>query len=382
MGRHMAKEMGLVLSGGGARGAYQVGVLMAVRQISETSGVPLKFDYLSGVSAGAINASSLACHAHDFKHAIDNLQRLWTEISFERVFSTKSLTMGRIILQWMSDLSMGGIKGTTPGMSLMDTSPLRDLIHANMDYERVHQNIEQGHLKALAITSIDYAKSATTTFVQSHHELPSWDKGRKRSERARISTDHIMASSAIPLLFPPVKVNEGFFGDGAVRNHAPCSPVIYLGAEKLLVIGVRMQGATAYEERAHNNLLAPSVARVINTVMNGVMLDGVEQDIDRLRRLNDYAHVIPREQHSKISLRPLDYVFISPSVDIGEMAVQRAHKLPRMVRFLLRGLGSMYDASELISYLLFEPGFCSDLIEIGYRDGLARKEDVIQLLSK
>lgn len=374
--------MGLVLSGGGARGAYQVGVLMAVQQISETSGIPFRFDYLSGVSAGAINASSLACHAEDFKFAIRNLSRLWTEISFERVFSTDSLTMGRIGFQWLSDLSIGGLTGTTPGKSLMDTSPLRVLIHENMDYEKVQVNIDQGHLKALAITAIDYVKSATTTFVQGHPSLPTWDKGRKRSQSAKIFTDHIMASSAIPLLFPPVKVHDRYFGDGAVRNHAPCSPVIYLGAEKLLVIGVRMQGATAYEERAHKSSTAPSVARVVNTIMNGVMLDAVEQDIDRLRRLNEYALAIPAEQHKKVALRPLDYLFISPSVDIGEMAVQRAHKLPRMVRFLLKGLGSVHDASELVSYLLFESGFCTDLIEIGYQDGMARKEEVIQLLAK
>lgn len=378
----MSKEMGLVLSGGGARGAYQVGVLKAVQEISETSGVPFRFDYLSGVSAGAINASSLACHAENFKFAVENLSRLWMEITFEKVFSTNSLTMSRIGWQWLSDLSIGGLTGTTPGKALMDTSPLRDLIHGNMDYDKVRINIEQGHLKALAITAIDYVKSATTTFVQGHPELPTWDKGRKRSEQAQISTDHILASSAIPLLFPPVKVDERFFGDGAVRNHAPCSPVIYLGAQKLLVIGVRMQGATAYEERAHKNILAPSVARVVNTIMNGVMLDAVEQDIDRLRRLNDYANAIPADQHQRIALRPLDYLFISPSVDIGEMAVQKAHKLPRMVRFLLKGLGSLHDASELISYLLFESSFCADLIEIGYKDGLSRKEELITLLSK
>lgn len=378
----MTKEMGLVLSGGGARGAYQVGVLMAVHNISETSGVPLRFDYLSGVSAGAINASSLACHAEDLKFAVQNLSRLWTEITFENVFSTNSFTMSKIGLQWLTDLSMGGLTGTTPGKSLMDTSPLRDLIHGNMDYNKVEKNIQQGHLKALAITSIDYAKSATTTFVQGHHELPSWDKGRKRSERTQISTDHIMASSAIPLLFPPVKVDDRYFGDGAVRNHAPCSPVIYLGAEKLLVIGVRKQGETAYEERAHQNELAPSVARVVNTVMNGVMLDAVEQDIDRLRRLNEYALAIPPEQHKKVALRPLDYLFISPSVDIGEIAVQKAYKLPRMVRFLLKGLGSMHDASELISYLLFDSVFCADLIQIGYKDGMDRKEEIARLLAK
>ncbi|MFS4457772.1 patatin-like phospholipase family protein [Bdellovibrio sp. HCB2-146] len=378
----MNKKLGLVLSGGGARGAYQAGVLIAIQEISESSGVPLRYDYLSGVSAGAINASSLASNADNLKHACSSLAKLWTEVSFEKVFSTDSLTMGKIGLQWMRELSLGALTGTTPGRSLMDTSPLRNLIHDNMDYAKVEQNIENGHLSALAVTSIDYAKSATTTFIQGKANLPSWDKGRKRSEHTTISTDHIMASSAIPLLFPPVKVDDRYFGDGAVRNHAPCSPVIYLGAEKLLVIGVRRQSSTAYEQRATSNTTAPSVARVVNTILNGALLDAVEQDVERLRRLNDVASMLPAEHHHKIALRPLDHLFIAPSADIGEMAVQKANKLPRIVRFMMKGLGSLQDASEIISYLLFDGEFCSDLIDIGYKDGMANKEELIKLLQK
>ncbi|QDK36704.1 patatin-like phospholipase family protein [Bdellovibrio sp. NC01] len=377
------KKMGLVLSGGGARGAYQAGVLAAVQEISEKSGVPVKYDFLSGVSAGAINASSLASNADNLKVATESLAKLWSDVSFEKVFSTDSMTMGKIGLQWMSELSLGGMTGTTPGKALMDTAPLRQLIHSNMDYAKVEKNIDDGHLTALAITSIDYAKSATTTFIQGKNVLPSWDKGRKRSERTTISTDHIMASSAIPLLFPPVKVDDRFFGDGAIRNHAPCSPVIYLGAEKLLVIGVRLQSSTtAYEQRAAQYATAPSVARVVNTILNGALMDAVEQDVERLRRLNDYAIAIPPEQQRAVSLRPIDHLFISPSEDIGEMAVQKAQKLPRVVRYLLKGLGSLQDASELISYLLFEPTFCADLIEIGRKDGLSHKEELIKLLQK
>lgn len=378
----MPKKMGLVLSGGGARGAYQVGVLAAVQEISETSGIAPRFDFLSGVSAGAINASSLASNCENFKNASETLIKLWSELSADQVFSTDSLTMGKIGLKWMSELSLGSLTGTTPGRSLLETSPLRKLIHKNMDYDKVEKNIREGHLSALAITALNYANSATVTFVQGKENLASWDKGRKRSEKTTISTDHIMASSAIPLLFPPVQVDERFFGDGAVRNHAPCSPVIYMGAEKLLVIGVRRQAPTAHEQRAHSNLSAPSVARVINTILNGALLDAVEQDIERLHRLNDYARILEPEQGHKIGLRPLDYLFISPSADIGEMAVQKANKLPRMVRYLLKGLGSLEDASELISYLLFDPGFCSDLIDIGYNDGLERKEEIISLLLK
>ncbi|HEX7676458.1 MAG TPA: patatin-like phospholipase family protein [Bdellovibrio sp.] len=378
----MAKKMGLVLSGGGARGAYQVGVLAAVKEISERSGLPVRFDFLSGVSAGAINASSLASNAENFGFAVDNLVRLWSGLSIEKVFSTDAITMGRIGFQWMRDLSFGSLTGTTPGGSLLDTAPLRELIHSNMDYNKVEQNIHAGHLTALAITSVDYANSASVTFVQGKDVLPTWDKGRKRSERTSISTDHIMASSAIPLLFPPVQVNDRYWGDGAVRNHAPCSPAIYLGAEKLMIIGVRRQTTTAYEERATANDASPTVSRVVNTILNGVLLDAIEQDVDRLRRLNDYANAIPQDQHQKIALRPLDYLFIAPSADIGDIAIQKAYKLPRIVRYLLKGLGTLEDASEIISYLLFEPSFCADLIDIGRKDGLAQENKIIELLRK
>ncbi|WP_413558629.1 patatin-like phospholipase family protein [Bdellovibrio sp. HCB209] len=378
----MAKKSGLVLSGGGARGAYQAGVLVAIYEIAKSSGVPLKFDLLSGVSAGAINAASLASNCNDFKHATDSLARLWSEVHFEQVFSTDSMTMGKIGFQWVKELSLGGIAGTTPGRGLLDTTPLRGLIHRNMDYDRVQANLEQGHLEALCITSIDYAKSATTTFVQSTETTATWDKGRKRSEHTGITTEHIMASSAIPLLFPPVKVGERFFGDGAVRNHAPCSPVIYLGAEKLLVIGVRLQSSTAYDLHAQSSQTAPSIARVVNTILNSVLMDAVEQDIEKLRRVNDYASAITPEQQKMVSLKPLEHLFISPSEDIGEMAVQKAAKLPRIIRYLMKGLGSMQDASEIISYLMFDPTFCSDLIEIGRKDGYAQKEELIKYLLK
>lgn len=377
----MAKKSGLVLSGGGARGAYQVGVLSAIQHISKTSGVEARFDFLSGVSAGAINASSLASNCDNFQNAAENLVKLWSVLSADKVFSTDSLTMGKIGLRWMSELSFGSLTGTTPGRSLLDTAPLRKLIHDNMDYEKVEKNIKNGHLTALAVTALNYANSATVTFIQGHESLHSWDKARKHSEQTVITTEHIMASAAIPLLFPPVRVDDRYFGDGAVRNHAPCSPVIYLGAEKLLVIGVRRQGITAHEARAHSDPQAPSVARVINTILNGALLDSVEQDVEKLKRLNKYSQIILQTSASeKIPIKPLDCLFISPSADIGEMAVQNAQKLPRIVRHLIKGLGTLEDASELISYLLFEPSFCQNLIEIGYKDGLAQKEEILQFL--
>lgn len=208
-----------------------------------------------------------------------------------------------------------------------------------------------------------------------------WDKGRKRSEKTVIEMEHVLASASIPLLFPPVKVKDKYYGDGSVRNHAPCSPSIYLGAEKLLIIGVRRMGRTAFEERAQLHADAPSVARVLNALLNGAIMDAIEQDIERLKRMNDYAKVLPIDQHELIGLKPLDYVFITPSADIGEMAVQMSRKLPGIVRYLMRGLGTLEDASEILSYLLFDPEFCTDLIHIGYDDGFRNKEALLKLLS-
>lgn len=379
----MSKTAGLVLSGGGARGAYQAGVLSAIQEISETSGIPLDFKLISGVSAGAINAGSYAANCDDPKKATETLTKLWCNLSFDQVITTDSVTMGKIGLQWMRELSLGGVTGTTPGRALLDTTPLYNLIHNNMNYSRIQKHIDAGRLSALCITAIDYALSRTTTFVQGHDNLPSWNKGIKCSERTSISTEHIMASASIPLLFPPIKIDDRYFGDGAIRNHAPCSPLIQLGADKILVIGVRLQATkTAYEERASQISDAPSVARVLNTIMNATLMDAIEQDIERIIRYNEYANALAKSKRDAVAIRPIEHLLISPSADIGDLAAQKAQRLPRFIRYLLKGLGSLHDASEIISYLMFEPSFCSDLIDIGRNDGLENKEEIIKFLLK
>ena len=378
----MPKKLGLVLSGGGARGAYQAGVLAGIQQIAQDSNFDLQFEYLSGVSAGAINAAAIAADCDNIKTALEKLTLIWRSVQAEQVYSTDSITMGRIGLQWMRELSLGSLTGTTPGRSLLETGPLRNLITKNISFKDIDKNIAEGRLKALAITALNYANSATVTFIQGKSPLPSWDKGRKRSELTALTAEHIMASSAIPLLFPPVHVEGRFFGDGAVRNHAPCSPLIYLGAEKLLIVGVRRQVPTAHERRALTEPTAPSVARVMNTLLNGALLDAIELDVEKLHRLNEFYNSLAAGNPLNTNLKFLDYIFISPSADIGELAIQLSHNLPRVVRFLLKGLGSIEDASEITSYLLFSPEFCSRLVDIGIQDTLARRSEIIQFLNK
>ena len=218
------------------------------------------------------------------------------------------------------------------------------------------------------------------TFIQGHDDLPMWQRSRRYSERAVIHTDHIMASSAIPLLFPPVEVNGHHYGDGCLRNHAPLSPAIHLGAGKILVVGVRRQtdfDASKTIRPSHQ----PTLGRVINTLLNSVLLDGIELDVDRLKKINDFLDGIPGELHHQVNFRKMSFVWIHPSIDIGQLAYDHAHKLPPFIRYLLRGLGPSEDSKETISYLLFDPIFCQKLMEAGYEDGMKKKDEIETLLT-
>ncbi len=369
-----------MLSGGGARGAYQVGVLSAISQILAEEKIERSFDVYTGVSAGAINAALLASQAQDFHSAAKRLADLWSQITADQVFYTDPFRLGKLGLKWMSELSLGGLSGSTPGRALLDTTPLTTLLKNNIAYDKIQTNLDEGHFKALAITAIDYRDSSAITFIQSHLEK-GWKKARRFSEPAKISTEHIMASSAIPLLFPPVKVNSKYYGDGCLRNTHPCGPSIYLGCQKLIVVGVRSL-TTVATERGQSLTRAPSVARVLNVLLNAVLLDGVELDIERLERVNEFVRSVPHDLTTSINYKTIDYVSVSPSVDIGELASAKAHRLPRMIRYFIKGLGTLEEANEIISYLLFDPDFCTQLIDIGFQDGMKQRHEILSMFKE
>lgn len=376
------KKIGLVLSGGGARGAYQVGVISAVSEILKKKDIDFHIDFFSGVSAGAINASFMAANAHDLHEGSNKLVGLWQNIQSNNVFYTDAVSLGRIGFKWMSELSFGGLTGkTTPGRALLDTTPLKKLIDDNLDYQAIEKNLKENHYSALAVTAVDYASSDSITFVQGQSDLPSWNKARKVSERADIRAEHIMASSAIPTLFPPVHVDQRWFGDGCLRNTHPCGPVIYMGAEKLFVIGVR-QAASVTAGKTTTSNKPPSVARVINVLLNAVLLDGIELDVQRMARVNEFIQNVPVEHQKNLSYRPIDYFWLSPSADLGEIASRKSSKLPRVIRYLIKGLGTLDEASEIVSYLLFEPSYCGQLIELGYEDAMNRKDEIAEFFSQ
>lgn len=370
----------LVLSGGGARGAYQVGVLKALGEITHELKLKNPFQIFTGVSAGAINASFLAAGADDFYEQTQSLEKLWSELTMDRVFRTDALSLSRIGLQWMSELSMGALTGTTANRSLLDTAPLHDLIESTLDRERIKFLLGTGELRALALTALDYRTSMAVTFVQGDPLLPNWHRSRRKSFKTEISPSHIMASSAIPLLFPPIEVEGSYFGDGCVRNQTPLSPAIHLGAKKLFTIGVRRVSYTADDERAMKSRGQPSVARVANAILNAVLLDGIETDIERLHRVNDFLTRVPPEHLPNMNFAPIDSIWVHPLGDIGALANKMSSRLPRMIRFLLKGLGPLEDASEIISYLLFDSDFCKRLIHMGYEDGLQQAQEIRKFL--
>jgi NTE family protein len=379
--RSFKLDKGLVLSGGGARGAYQVGVLSAMADIARSLGIREAFDIYSGVSAGAINATFLAAGADDFGRASKALVDLWSQLNSERVFKSDVGSLGKMGLSWMKSVSIGTAEGGVPGLSLLDTEPLKELLVERLSFAKIQNNLDRKVLKALAITAMDYQTSTSVTFVQGADHLRTWKKHRRQSETVPISADHVMASAAIPLLFPPVGVGDRFFGDGCIRNTTPCGPSIYLGARKLMVIGVRQQGPSAYEQRLLKSHKAPSVAGVLNVLLNAILLDGIELDLERLERVNSLIDLVPSKSHGNLPYQKVEVLSISPSADIGEIAAQKHHKLPPVIRYLLRGLGRIEEASEIVSYLLFDPSFCTQLIEIGYEDGMKQRDDIEKFLT-
>lgn len=377
----------LVLSGGGARGAYQVGVLKVLGEVARDLHISQPFQIMSGASAGAINAGFLAAQKEDFYQSTVKLAELWQNISSTQVFKTDALSIGKISLKWIKELSLGGAGHEdlhkSGGLSLLNTDPLIDLLVKYIDFTQIQKNIDSNKLSALAISALNYETSETITFIQGSEKVSGWKRGRRRSEKTMMGPEHIMASSAIPILFPPRPVGSSYFGDGCVRNNTPLSPAIHCGAQEIFVIGVRTQeeaGARQITEDSNVTLMAPSIARITNVLLNAVLLDGIEVDLERLSRINDFMSRIPKNLQENLNFRSIPHLFVHPSEDIGDIAFEMSSHLPRVIRYLLKGLGPLDEAQEIMSYLLFEKDFTSRLIAMGYSDGLKSKDRMIHFL--
>lgn len=375
------RDIGLVLPGGGARCAYQVGVLKAVAEMLPAL-APNPFPVISGTSAGAINATVLATRARRLRHAVTDMERVWGNFRTEQVFRSDEVTMIKTSLHWLSAFVLGGLGAGNP-KSLLDNEPLRELLRRYINFDGIQHSIDKGYLDALAVTAAGYSSARSISFYQGIPELEPWVRVRRRGERVNIRLRHLMASIAAPMVFAPVMINREYFGDGAMRQATPLSPAVRLGAERMLVIGVRNE-APDPEPGPDDPVPYPSFGRVAGYMLDALLMDGLSSDLESLTRINLIASEMPgRTLEGEFGqLRFIDAMIMLPSQDIRDIALQHLHEMPRAVRILLRGLGALnYGGRQLVSYLLFESGYTQALIQLGYDDAMERREELKSFLT-
>jgi len=371
------KKIGLVLPGGGARGAYQVGVLKAISGIIPDSN---PFSIISGTSAGAINASLLASRSESFKEAVGFLSSIWTNFKTNKVYRTDTATMLKSSLQWLLTISSGGLLVRNP-KSLLDNSPLRHLLEETINIQGIQNNIDKGNLDAFAINAASYSSKKAVTFFQSEQDDIDWERFLRVGVKTDIAIDHLMASIALPLIFPAVKINNEYFGDGAMRQATPLSPAIRLGAEKLLIITTDL--------KSHNNTLTdtqiyPSIGEVGGYMLDALFTGGLLSDLERLDRINQIIENSGSEpvQTSTKKMKHIEYCVISPSKDINKIAKEHYKDVPYSIKLLMKGLGLKNKReSELLSFLLFESSFTSSMIELGFEDGIKKQSEIKAILA-
>jgi NTE family protein len=375
----LTPKVGLVLTGGGARAAYQVGVLRAIADmLPKRTRNP--FPVICGTSAGALNAASLALSARNFQEGVRKLSSVWENAHVSQAYRSDPIGAYGNAARWLASLLLGGL-GKRSVVSILDNSPLADLLKHSLPLRGVQRSIDAGALHALGITAWGYTSGQSVTFYQGADSIAPWKRERRIGLTARIGIEHLLASSAIPLLFPAVRLNREYFGDGSMRQLAPISPALHLGADRVLVIGVR-KAVEAQPEREKVDSY-PTLAQIGGHVMGSIFLDSLDVDLERLQRINNTLLMIPDEKlkNNDMKLRPIESMVISPSVEINKIAAQYAHTLPRTLRLFYRAIGAMRrDGSALLSYVLFEEPFCRALIELGYQDAMPRKSQILQFL--
>lgn len=367
----------LILSGGGARAAYQVGVLKGLAHLIPTMAAS-PFQIICGTSAGAINTLALAGKEGDYRRRVASMEAMWRELGAEKIYRTDFLgVLGNSLRLFLALFHSG--YGRSRALSLLDNSPLRALLRDYIEFREIDEAIAAGRLEAVALTAMSYSTGQSVTFFQGNHD--NWIRARRMGLRTGLTMEHLMASAAIPTLFPPVRIGNRYFGDGALRQLKPLSPALHLGASRLFIIGV--SDNIRHKHAAEVNYHSPSLAQMAGHMLNSAFIDTIESDIETLQAINRLTSLLSAEEREAAGvsdMKPVDYLCITPSLPINELADEYIHELPRSVRMFLRATGATArgGGSSAASYLLFEPGFCGRLIDMGYDDTLRQEERVLR----
>jgi NTE family protein len=376
MNQITSKRTALILPGGGARGAYQVGVLKAIVELQRDR-KENSFPVICGTSAGAINAAVLASHAHEFVVGIDRLERFWRSMRCERVYRTDAWTVLKSGMRFAATLLSGGLIAANP-RAFLDNTPLRHFLQQTLRLDGIETALQHGALHGVAVTASGYTSASATSYFQAQRHIEGWERPRRRGVAATLEISHLLASSALPLLFPAERIGNEYFGDGGMRLVAPLSPAIHLGADRILVIGTRDEKPDLPPDSPTEY---PSAGEIGGYLMDTIFMDTLNADLARMQRINETLRLVPDDKRDQTGLINIDSLVIKPSKDLRDVTRNHVHEIPRSVQVLLRTLGGWGRDWRMASYLLFESAYCGELIDLGYADGMAAEQDICRFLS-
>jgi len=376
----MENRVGLILTGGGARAAYQVGVLKAIAELlPRRSNIP--FQVVCGTSAGALNAATLAVNAKNFSMGVQYLINTWKNFHASQIYRTDAVGVFNNTMLWFLGvmLRLLGINKLNR-VSLLDNSPLIEFLEEMLPCEQIQENIDAGLLRALSITASGYGSGQSVTFYQGVKELVPWRRTGRMGVATKIETKHLLASASLPFLFKPTLINREYFGDGSMRQISPIGSALHLGATRILVIGVTANDYVDQSQRSEIHEY-PTLAQIAGHTLNSIFLDHMDVDLERVKKINDLVAIMPAEMRASTTLRHVDVMVISPSQPIDKIAERHIKELPWTIRFLLRLSGvRKHSGATLVSYLLSERKYCRALIDLGYQDALNRREEIMKFL--